>query len=324
MKRVTTALILAAAMAGALLAIPLNSSAQVSVGISVNVGPPPIPYYPQPFVPGPGYMWTPGYWAYGTYGYYWVPGTWVLAPAVGLLWTPGWWGWRDGRYWWNAGYWGPRVGFYGGINYGYGYGGAGYRGGYWRGGGFYYNHAVNNVNVTYIHNTYNQAVVNNTTINRVSYNGGRGGITARPTAEQESYARAKHVAPTAAQYRQERVAMNNPAQRFSTNHGRPNIAATAQAGKFSGPGVVRMNKARGTYAYRPAPRDKQAFQSTQRPVQSRQPEARSDHPGEGSMPPTRQHGNPNTERRAQGQSHPQGHENSKHPKKPKEEGRPPR
>ena len=26
----------------------------------------------------------------------------------------------------NAGYWGPHVGFYGGINYGYGYGGVGY------------------------------------------------------------------------------------------------------------------------------------------------------------------------------------------------------
>ena len=29
-------------------------------------------------LPGPGYIWTPGYWAYDPAdGYYWVPGTWV-------------------------------------------------------------------------------------------------------------------------------------------------------------------------------------------------------------------------------------------------------
>ena len=66
-------------------------------------------------------MWTPGYWAWGNDGYYWVPGTWVPAPAVGLLWTPGYWGWSGGYYRWNVCYWGPHVGFYGGVNYGFGY-----------------------------------------------------------------------------------------------------------------------------------------------------------------------------------------------------------
>src|SRR5271165_2994273 len=45
-------------------------------------------------MPGEGYIWTPGYWAYD-YDYndnYWVPGTWVLAPQVGYLWTPPYWG----------------------------------------------------------------------------------------------------------------------------------------------------------------------------------------------------------------------------------------
>ena len=54
----------------------------------------------------------------------------------------------DNAYAWNGGYWGPHVGFYGGVNYGFGYGGADYQGGYWRNGAFNYNRSVNNVNVT--------------------------------------------------------------------------------------------------------------------------------------------------------------------------------
>ena len=88
--------------------------------------PPPIPDYEQPDCPGDDYEWTPGYWGYAQAGYYWVPGVWVLAPYVGALWTPGYWGWDSGRYHWHHGYWGPHVGFYGGVNYGYGYGGDGY------------------------------------------------------------------------------------------------------------------------------------------------------------------------------------------------------
>jgi len=45
-------------------------------------------------------------------------------------------------------------GFYGGVNYGFGYSGVGFVGGEWRGGRFAYNTAVVNVNRTVIHNTY--------------------------------------------------------------------------------------------------------------------------------------------------------------------------
>src|SRR5437762_14137426 len=87
------------------------SSAQIGIGISVRVGPPVLPVYAQPICPGPGYIWTPGYWAYGDEGYYWVPGTWVMAPEPGLLWTPGYWGFRseerrvgkECRCWWWRG-----------------------------------------------------------------------------------------------------------------------------------------------------------------------------------------------------------------------------
>src|SRR5215472_18993243 len=113
--------------------VPSSTPAQIAVGvgISVHIGPPALPVYAQPICPGAGYIWTPGYWAYGPMGYYWVPGTWVVAPTPGFLWTPGYWGWGGGAYIWHAGYWGPHVGFYGGVNYGFGYFGAGFAGGYW-------------------------------------------------------------------------------------------------------------------------------------------------------------------------------------------------
>src|SRR5277367_6433680 len=133
-------------LAGALLCIPAGSKAVPAVGVvvSVRVAPPVLPVYVQPLCPGAGYIWEPGYWAYGDEGYYWVPGTWVLPPSAGLLWTPGYWGFSDGFYAWHVGYWGPTVGFYGGINYGFGYPGRGFYGGYWRGGQYFYNTRVTN------------------------------------------------------------------------------------------------------------------------------------------------------------------------------------
>lgn len=253
MKRIITALLMVAALGGCMLAVPIMASAQLSVGISIGYAPPPLPWYPQPYCPGAGYLWTPGYWSYGPYGYYWVTGAWVLAPAVGLLWTPGYWAWNGGNYWWHTGYWGPRVGYYGGINYGYGYAGIGYFGGYWRGRVFYYNRAVSQVNITYIHNTYNQTVASNSPAgNRVSYNGGEGGTRVRPTAEQLKFAHTPHVMPTPAQLQQRRLAMNNPTQRFAANQGRPEIAATARPGELNGSDVVRMNPEQNTYVYHPA------------------------------------------------------------------------
>src|SRR5258708_28442319 len=121
-------------LAVGLLAIPAQSKVQVAVGISVQFGPPVLPIYAQPICPGPGYLWTPGYWVYGPDGYFWVPGTWVYPPEVGLLWTPGYWAFEDALYVWSPGYWGPEVGFYGGINYGFGHTGVGFFGGYCRGG----------------------------------------------------------------------------------------------------------------------------------------------------------------------------------------------
>lgn len=48
-----------------LLALPALSMAQVSVNVSVNAPPPELPVYDQPPIPDDGYLWTPGYWAWG-------------------------------------------------------------------------------------------------------------------------------------------------------------------------------------------------------------------------------------------------------------------
>src|SRR6266481_1514968 len=136
------------------------AAAELFVGVSVGEPPPPLPVYDQPPLPGPGYLWVPGYWAWDVGGgaYYWVPGTWLRPPRYGVLWTPAWWDWEAGVYVFHPGYWGPHIGFYGGINYGFGYFGVGYEGGYWAGRGFRYNRAYNNFGGVRIANVYNRTV----------------------------------------------------------------------------------------------------------------------------------------------------------------------
>jgi hypothetical protein len=217
----------------------------IGVSVDINVAPPELPEYDQPDIPGPGYIWTPGYWAWGDDGYFWVPGTWVQAPEAGYLWTPGYWGWNNGLYAWNGGYWGTAIGFYGGVNYGFGYSGHGYDGGYWDHGAFRYNTVYNNIHNTQITNVYNKTVVNNVTINRVSFNGGNGGIQARANEQELAAAHARHIPAVAAQRQQIQVARGNPALRVSANHGHPAIAATARPGEFSR-GIVAAHGAEPT------------------------------------------------------------------------------
>lgn len=206
-------------------------------GISSEGAPPPLPDYDQPPVPGPGYVWTPGYWAYNNVDYYWVPGTWVEPPQIGYLWTPPYWGFANGAYFFHRGYWGQRVGFYGGVDYGYGYTGRGFEGGRWNDGQFFYNRAVTNVTDTRITNVYDKTVVINEN-SRISYNGGRGGREVRPTAEEEAIAREPHMPATRLQTEHLRAASVNGEGFASLNHGRPAIAATARPGDFKGPGVL--------------------------------------------------------------------------------------
>jgi hypothetical protein len=232
----------------ALVMLSMTAASFAQIGVAVRFGPPPLPVYEQPYCPGEGYIWTPGYWAYDydVADYYWVPGTWILAPEAGFLWTPGYWGWGGEGFLFHEGYWGPRVGFYGGINYGFGYFGNGFEGGRWDNGHFFYNRAVTRVNVTVIHNVYNTKIVNRTET-RVSFNGGNGGIQARATAEQEAAEHERHMAPVAQQTRHVQEARGDRELRASVNRGKPAVAASAKPGEFKGSDVVRAKKAGGRY-----------------------------------------------------------------------------
>ena len=210
--------------------------------------PPPLPVYEQPPMPASGYHWTPGYWAWNNVEYYWVPGVWVQPPQVGVLWTPPYWAFVGGVFGFHAGYWAPHVGFYGGVNYGFGYEGLGYQGGHWQNNQFYYNSAVNNFGNIHVGNTYNAPVtINKTVTNNVSYNGGTGGLQVRPTPEQEQVAAQPHISPTQAQLSHVRTASVNPEQFHTENQGKPAVAATQRPGELKGPGVFPA-KAAGTAA----------------------------------------------------------------------------
>jgi uncharacterized membrane protein YgcG len=189
--------------------------------------PPPLPDYDQPPPPADGYIWMPGYWAWGPNGYYWVPGSWVEPPYVGALWTPGYWGFYGSRYMFYPGHWGIHIGFYGGINYGFGYFGFGYEGGYWNAGRFFYNRAYNRIDERVVHNVYSyhvdNRVVNNHYVNnnRPSFRGGAG-VQVRPQPQET---RAWQNEPTAPRMNSQKQHANDYGsvreQYANQNHGQP-------------------------------------------------------------------------------------------------------
>ncbi|MGD0913714.1 MAG: hypothetical protein ABR928_17600 [Terracidiphilus sp.] len=210
--------------------------------------PPPLPEYVQPPCPGDGYMWEPGYWASSPQGYYWVPGAWVESPYTGALWTPGYWGFYTGRYWFHPGHWGLHIGYYGGINYGFGYIGVGYEGGYWNAGHFTYNRFYNNINDRRVHNAYrydagNRAAAGRDAYNRespnrennnsrASFHGGTGGTQFRPQASEAAAWREPTAARMNTQVQHEQRFQSNRGQFANTNHGqpaRPSISRPIQA-----------------------------------------------------------------------------------------------
>jgi hypothetical protein len=88
-------------LAAMLLAVASGAEAQVSLGI--RIGPPPAPRVVrvQPVSPGPGFLWTAGYWYPVGQRYTWHAGYWTRPPYEGARWVePR----HDGeRYF--AGYW---------------------------------------------------------------------------------------------------------------------------------------------------------------------------------------------------------------------------
>ena len=227
-------MLFAVAFVAPMLTLPAKQ-ANAGVFVGVAIAPPALPVYVQPPLPAEGYIWTPGYWGYGDAGYYWVPGVWVAPPRAGLLWTPGYWGFVGGLYGWHGGYWGPHVGFYGGVNYGFGYGGVGFFGGEWRGGVFAYNRAVANFGGVHVANVYeNRTVIQQNTIinnNHVSYNGG-GGIQAHASPGEMQAANENHIQPTSNQMQHENFAGQDRSQLASVNGGHPGTMASSNVGAY--------------------------------------------------------------------------------------------
>ena len=152
--------------------------------IQADEPPPPLPEYDQPPIPAPGYYWTPGYWAWNNYDYYWVPGALGRAAATGTALDAGFWAFVGGVYAFTPGYWGPRVGFYGGINYGFGYNGLGYQGGRWDSGRFFYNTTVNNIGAAHITNVYTSERRQQHDHQSHELQRRSGGVVAKPTNEE--------------------------------------------------------------------------------------------------------------------------------------------
>ena len=213
------------------LAMLLPPVAQSQVSLQITIAPPPLPVYVQPQVPGEGYIWTPGYWAWSPDegDYYWVPGTWVRAPHTGDLWTPGYWAFDNVAYVWRVGYWGRSVGYYGGLNYGHGYTGSGYQGGHWDQGHFLYNRAASNVDSSSARHAYQTRVVIHAPASRASFHDG-------PQRQQPTRPN-RGAGPTVDQIRHEHQALTTPAQRASSSRGVPPVAATRRPSEFASPGA---------------------------------------------------------------------------------------
>ena len=263
------------------------ASSYAGVFISVGFAPPMLPVYEQPLCPEEGWMWTPGYWAYGDDGYFWVPGAWVPAPYEGALWTPPYWGWSEGFYMFHSGYWGRHVGYYGGVNYGFGYMGIGFVGGRWHDHDFEYNRAVMRVDERFSRHTYeDREVVNRYTVARdshIAYSGGPGGIRHDPGREERMADREQHTAVTSYQQQHESAARSDRSSFFRANGGHPQVAAVPRPlgmGNHTPPASIgQANQDR--FGNRPQGRPDQGFQPAQG-LQSRPGYQNNQNPAYGS------------------------------------------
>jgi hypothetical protein len=74
-------------------------------GYVAVAGPPPPRYGVMGYAPGPGYVWTEGFYNLRGSAWVWTPGTWRRPPRAGAAWvSPAW--HQQGRAWrFHRGYW---------------------------------------------------------------------------------------------------------------------------------------------------------------------------------------------------------------------------
>jgi hypothetical protein len=73
--------------------------------VLVAQAPPPVRVESQTVTPGPGYVWTSGYWRWTGTAYVWVAGTWVIRPRPAAVWVEGHWVRRPGGWTYTPGHW---------------------------------------------------------------------------------------------------------------------------------------------------------------------------------------------------------------------------
>jgi hypothetical protein len=82
----------------------LMSGCAARVGV-VGFAPPAPRYAVMGVAPGPGYVWTEGFYDYRGGGYAWVPGRWQRPPRRNAVWVPGSWAHNGRGYEFHRGYW---------------------------------------------------------------------------------------------------------------------------------------------------------------------------------------------------------------------------
>jgi len=74
-------------------------------GAFVAYGPPPPRYGVVGVAPGPGYVWTDGFWDMRGGNWTWVGGRWVLPPRAHAVWVRPEWRHEGNRWRYHRGYW---------------------------------------------------------------------------------------------------------------------------------------------------------------------------------------------------------------------------
>ncbi len=78
-----------AVVLAAVLALSACEHASVAFYSGVTFGPPPPRVFgPVGVAPGPGWVWTDGYYDWAGGGWVWRPGRWVRPPHPGYVWRP--------------------------------------------------------------------------------------------------------------------------------------------------------------------------------------------------------------------------------------------
>jgi hypothetical protein len=88
----------------AALSVP-TAHAAVSVGVGINLAPPPDRVEVVPAAPHRGWVWVRGHWGWVDGRWSWMPGHWANPPRRGGAWIPGHWANRYGHWVWIEGHW---------------------------------------------------------------------------------------------------------------------------------------------------------------------------------------------------------------------------